>query len=1405
MDFNPEKTGFFDLITHLCKSLLEKNPKINNSRRNNSDKMINKMRTLAFQILLKKHHEILDFEDNCNTEEVDPIVDLLKYSFVLKTTFGCSSISTKLENLLNGLLDNLDEIHFIMPVLYFLSCLKNYQRQEQDSLNIFYYGKHNPALPEVIENENEVPQYQIYPTSAFSLSHKINQMTDINNHDFMRVNLEASFGFTFQFQLQITNNEFSMAPYSFQNMNAIGGIENEFYPNHIKSLWHRKEIEYKDVETYDSLSTSNESIESLNNVDDLSQVDNVVTWETMGHPESSKQTHFILESKDAIEHLQFYQNLSIDSMDIRDQELQKIDISVEELKQNIKLALLGIDSGCYVWDDKRGFILKSNVSVRGLSKETLESISSEITHWATCFKLLSRLVKGDSETDKSKKEGLIFKAMRNSIDEIIVHYVAAISQIFNHDNLKELLSLLFRLRKLGILISEVAKLCRCDNVHQIVLTEGTGILSHIYTEVTKKTKPNIALVYYSVLKSCCEAYFQLLEKWIFEGSSDEAYGEFIIKIRSQYLRHRGHKFWTKCFGINNQAVPGFLKNLTDLILQCGKTVKLLKICNPNNPLCNLFLMARPTMKVCLSVQMLSEQEEICQSYIRKGMEILGMNVTISTALQEMKAIEKAKADHVIAIQYETLQRIKKDRQKAQLLIAKNKRELLADQKKQVQDAILRKEKAKEAELLQDKLMLERHLAEEEKIRIDREAEIQVTLDYYKELAAEAKKQRARALWRTKRMKIFDERLSIITLTRQDEINMLFKKEFFNNSVSIIKNNDTNAKPENINLIKFESAIDIANNLIKYEDRNKLNKNDNQKRNNEIKSIDRPTRPTLLPVNKQNTTIESIFNEISENNPTFKNTRTQICYNLNAKSIVEDKTQCTLTNTANINDNNNLNIIILDEKSNRNTIDNEMDNANDQNNQKNTNNAQEEQEAFKSEGDNNEAGNSIDIRQTPNPTGNELNDTTPMSCTTDSYVPSGMSGSAIYNCLENGSLESKNDFETPTTPGDFLNSRNAESRLSGEDYFPRSSSQFFNMMKTNNFNPPAFETSLSKADVAMIDNTSLQVYLEKSVLIPLRVQSHLANSAIVKCLIYDHKMLSHLQSLRCFFFLLNGEFAKNLTGPLYAKFYSISMPDELFNSSALTNLLENALHYSLNSSYTNSELLSLTAIDIPTRLKVLDPEALNCLCLRYKVTWPLNIILDEAVMQQYDKVFKFLLMVGRVMWVLQEDFCILKNQREAALSYQYHRVQLFRHAMMQFMTALSNYLTCSVLHSSWAEFEKDLENAMTIDQIYATHVSYIKKILSRCMLTNRGEKLRICLRNVYQIILKFHNYLRSHDWVSTSKGYVHPNFSKLEKMYEGFCTMRTYPAQVVDRYASSGYQMHLTRFLDALNINPLFSL
>lgn len=54
----------------------------------------------------------------------------------------------------------------------------------------------------------------------------------------------------------------------------------------------------------------------------------------------------------------------------------------------------------------------------------------------------------------------------------------------------------------------------------------------------------------------------------------------MIQARSHNLRRRGRKFWTDSFAIDTESVPGFLSELSESILQCGKTLRLLKICSP---------------------------------------------------------------------------------------------------------------------------------------------------------------------------------------------------------------------------------------------------------------------------------------------------------------------------------------------------------------------------------------------------------------------------------------------------------------------------------------------------------------------------------------------------------------------------------------------------------------------------------------------------------------------------------------------------------------------------------------------------------------------------------------------------------------------------------------------------------
>lgn len=218
---------------------------------------------------------------------------------------------------------------------------------------------------------------------------------------------------------------------------------------------------------------------------------------------------------------------------------------------------------------------------------------------------------------------------------------------------------------------------------------------------------------------------------------------------------------------------------------------------------------------------------------------------------------------------------------------------------------------------------------------------------------------------------------------------------------------------------------------------------------------------------------------------------------------------------------------------------------------------------------------------------ELGFQTPMSSATDYFTSSMNSSSIQMQSCENTPFSeiSSTDIQIPTASDEIIDN----SKLITESRFDHIQGKIkhpdFIGFNTDAITP-SFESSLTVVDVEMLDTTSLSVYLEKSIMIPLQIQCKLVNNAMVKYLLHEHNIISHLHSLRDYFFLLNGEFAKSLTRSLFTKLYDAANPFELFNSATLKTILDRAIVSSLSSTYANSELLSLSATGLPNHLQVL---------------------------------------------------------------------------------------------------------------------------------------------------------------------------------------------------------------------------
>lgn len=186
------------------------------------------------------------------------------------------------------------------------------------------------------------------------------------------------------------------------------------------------------------------------------------------------------------------------------------------------------------------------------------------------------------------------------------------------------------------------------------------------------------------------------------------------------------------------------------------------------------------------------------------------------------------------------------------------------------------------------------------------------------------------------------------------------------------------------------------------------------------------------------------------------------------------------------------------------------------------------------------------------------------------------------------------------------------------------------------------SGLSAINVKELNTANLTYFLQQSFIIPLQVQSSMLNNEILKIFFQDLEILSHFNSLKNYFFMMDGEFASNISDGILNKLHQIRRPRELFNSHVLHSILENALQSSLMGNDKNAENLSFCIPNVPEKFEMASPNVLNELHLSYKVHWPLNLLISEEAIDHYDRVFQHLIKLRRITWLLENCFYVSSN-------------------------------------------------------------------------------------------------------------------------------------------------------------------
>ncbi|XP_043569680.1 gamma-tubulin complex component 6 isoform X1 [Chiloscyllium plagiosum] len=338
--------------------------------------------------------------------------------------------------------------------------------------------------------------------------------------------------------------------------------------------------------------------------------------------------------------------------------------------------------------------------------------------------------------------------------------------------------------------------------------------------------------------------------------------------------------------------------------------------------------------------------------------------------------------------------------------------------------------------------------------------------------------------------------------------------------------------------------------------------------------------------------------------------------------------------------------------------------------------------------------------------------------------------------------------------------------------------------------------------------SLPVLMKHSITAPLIAQASLVNKAIIDYLFVELNIEQNFEALRHFLLMEDGEFAQSLSDMLFEKLGSGQTPGELLNPLVLNSILNKALQYSLHGDSKLASNLTFALKYLPEVFKPNASDALNCLELRYKVNWPLNIVITESCMSKYNKIFSFLLQLKHMFWTLKDVWFHLKRTalvNRSSNSVQFHQLQLYRHEMQHFVKVIQGYIANQILHVTWCEFGHKLSSVGNLDELHRTHAEYLNKGIFRGLLTEKAAPVMNIIHNIFSLILKFRSQLISEAWQYDAEKQmtIHPNFTVMQQSYKTFKHYSHFLFKVVTKLVNRGYQPHLEDFLLRINFNNYY--
>lgn len=283
---------------------------------------------------------------------------------------------------------------------------------------------------------------------------------------------------------------------------------------------------------------------------------------------------------------------------------------------------------------------------------------------------------------------------------------------------------------------------------------------------------------------------------------------------------------------------------------------------------------------------------------------------------------------------------------------------------------------------------------------------------------------------------------------------------------------------------------------------------------------------------------------------------------------------------------------------------------------------------------------------------------------------------------------------------------------------------------------------------------IEIVKNRSLLSLFYQQKQMVDSIFIKMLFHDYKLNEHLGAINDYFLFKAGDlhdaFAQLICSGMKK---GVNYTDPYI----INRTFKEAFKISGHAEQDNDVLLSNLFFDInPNSAQtIFDPNTIHSfdhIVLRYRVQYPLNIILTPTTMDKYSQVHSLLLKLKIVDLALHEVWSNLKVHSKRTMSQQMRYLHMFRQEVQHFVNVFKIFIFVEVVESSFSNFVNELlrektSDNLNVEKLLLLHNRFVESLHKQCLLGHSAKPVMDIISKMFGLILKFKAQMEANSFTS----------------------------------------------------------